>query len=64
MYEARKHSIGENQHTMSRVDQNDPPTEKPKSTAEAIAKELGVGKETIKRSGHFAQGIDMTSFSI
>lgn len=58
MYEARKHSIGDNQHTISRVDQNDLPKEKTRSTAEAIAKELGVSEPTIKRSEQFAKGFD------
>lgn len=60
MYEARKKSVGchkGNQHTNGKMelDQNDPI---PKSTAESIAKELGVSEPTIKRSEQFAKGFD------
>ena len=51
MYEARKQTQGgqipgsaQNGHTMR--------------TADSIARELGVGKETVKRAGKFAQGVD------
>lgn len=51
MYEARKQTQGgqipgsaQNGHTMR--------------TADSIAQELGVGKETVKRAGKFAQGVD------
>ena len=62
MYEARKKSIGEhkgNQHTVLEIDQNDPiPTDKPKSTAEAIGREVGVAEPSVKRWEKFAKGVD------
>lgn len=57
MYEARKKSVGgtgANQHTKEQMDQNDPTA----STAETIAKELGVGSATVKRAEKFAKGIE------
>ena len=60
MYEARKKSVGgqgANQHTKVQLDQNDP-IAKPHSTAEAIAREVGVAEPTIKRAGELAAGLD------
>lgn len=61
MYEARKHKFGAekggrgNQYNKVVKDQKDP---LPKSTAEILAKELGVSEPTIKRSEKFAKGFD------
>ena len=61
MYEARKKSItnetGRNQYTNEVVDQNDLQP-KPKSTAEAIGREVGVAEPTVKRFEKFAKGVD------
>lgn len=60
MYQARKKSVGEhkgNQYTETELVQNEP-IPKPKSTAEAIARELGIGVTTVKRSEQFAKGVD------
>lgn len=57
MYEARKKSNGGDRRSKEfSVDQNDPL--KPKSTAEAIAHEIGVAEPTVKRAGEFAAGLD------
>lgn len=56
MYEARKNSVGGNrgnQYTAASA-QNGHKAR----TADSIAQELGVGKETVKRAGKFAQGVD------
>lgn len=62
MYEARKKSIGNkgsrDENGRFQLDQNDPNGERNKSTAETIAKELGVSEPTIKRSEQFAKGFD------
>lgn len=62
MYEARKKSKGGdygNQYTKMAKDHNDP---KPKSTAEAIAHEIGVAEPTVKRAGEFAAGRQSLGF--
>lgn len=62
MYEARKKSIGGqggNRYTVLQVDQNDPVVNKPKSTAEAIGREVGVAEPSVKRSEKFAKGVDI-----
>ena len=61
MYQARKKSNGGqggNRYTVLQVGQNDPPVDKPRSTAEAIAKEVGVAEPTVKRAERFAKGMD------
>lgn len=62
MYEARKKSQGEhngNQYTKLEKDQNDLiPNDKPKSTAEAIAQDVGVSEPSVKRWEKFAKGVD------
>lgn len=58
MYEARKNSKGGdygNQYTKVAKDQNDL---KPKSTAEAIGREVGVAEPSVKRWEKFAKGVD------
>ena len=60
MNEARKKSVGgngENQYTVQ-LAQNGPIAKKQKSTAETIAKEIGVGTSTVKRAAQFAKGVD------
>ena len=60
MYEARKKSVGEhkgNQYVGMELDHNDP-IPKPRSTAKAIAHEIGVAEPTVKRAGEFAAGLD------
>jgi|GEM_PF-2826442 len=60
MYEARKKSVGE--HTGNQYSKTEcahfEHIPKPKRISEQIAKELGVGKETIKRAEKFAKGVD------
>ncbi len=66
MYKARKKSVGNSNKRNAdgtfggndQLDQNDPNGYHPKSTAEAIARELGVAEPTIKRSEAFHDGID------
>ena len=59
MYTARKQSVGTNRYTSeNKCAQNGHTTGKPNRTAEQIAQELGVGKETVKRAEKFANGID------
>ena len=61
MYEARKKSLGGNhgnQYTVLPKDQNEL---LPKSTAEAIANEVGVAAPTVKRAEKFSKGIDALS---
>lgn len=61
MYEARKKSNGGqggNRYTVLQVDQNDPVVDKPKSTAEAIGREVGVAEPSVKRWEKFAKGVD------
>lgn len=66
MYEARKKSAGSSNTRNAdgtfggiiRLDQNDPIGERPKSTAEAIGREIGVAEPTVKRAEKFAKGID------
>lgn len=59
MYEARKKSVGEhkgNQHSNLECAQIEPiPNLR---TADKIASEIGVGKETVKRSEKFSKGVD------
>ena len=57
LYEARKHVVGANQHTIDRSAQNEHGSECGR-IAEQIAKEQGVGRETVKRSEKYANGID------
>ena len=59
MYEARKNTSAfkGNQYTRSGGDHNDL-HQTPKSTAEAIAKEIGYAEPTVKRWGQFAEGVD------
>lgn len=62
MYKARKKSKGDNAKRGDDgrylMDQNDLSGDKPKSTAEALARELGVAEPTIKRSEKFHDGVD------
>ena len=61
MYKARKKSVGGdrgNQYTKVASAQNEHEPKGPNRTAEVIAKELGIGKETVKRSEKFHDGID------
>jgi hypothetical protein len=57
MYEARKNTnaFKGNQHT---AQSGGAQTEHKQRTAELIAKEIGVGKETVKRSEKFSKGVD------
>lgn len=60
MYKARKKSVGAqkgNSNAEKRCAQNEH-MEKPLRTAEAIAQELGIARETVKRSEKFHDGID------
>lgn len=59
LYEARKNTNGGNrgnQYTVVAVPQSGDVANKPKSTSETIAKELGVSKNTIERAGDYAKG--------
>lgn len=57
MYEARKNSKGGDRRSDEfSKDQNDPL--KPKSTAEAIGREVGVAEPSVKRWEKFAKGVD------
>ena len=60
MYEARKKSVDE--HTGNQYSKTEcahfEHISKPKRISEQIAKELGVGKETIKRAEKFSKGVD------
>ena len=59
MYAARKQTVGTNRYTSeNKCAQNEHTTGKPNRTAEQIAQELGIGKETVKRAEQFAKGID------
>ena len=61
MYEARKKSQGGdrgNQYTKEASAQNEHLAKVPNRTAESIAAEVGVGRETVKRSEKFSKGID------
>lgn len=53
-YQAEKKQIGENQHTINRGDQNDPPSK----TAEKLAGEYKVSPPTIKRDEKLVEAID------
>lgn len=61
MYESQKRAVGgtgANKYTKEQMAQNEPTAKGPSATAENLAKELGVGRETVKRAGKFAQGVD------
>lgn len=61
MYESQKRAVGgtgANRYTKEQMAQNEPTAKGPSATAENLAKELGVGRETVKRAGKFAQGVD------
>lgn len=61
MYESQKRAVGgtgANKYTKEQIAQNEPTDKGPSATAENLAKELGVGRETVKRAGKFAQGVD------
>lgn len=62
MYEARKKSHGNHAQRGDDgkylIDQNDPIGDKPKSTAEAIGREVGVAEPSVKRWEKFAKGVD------
>lgn len=62
MKEARTKSsggTGANQHTKEQVAHTEPlANPKGRGTAAAIAAELGIGRETVKRAEHFAKGVD------
>lgn len=60
MYEARKNTspFKGNQHTKCGEAQNEHKLKGPSATAANIGAELGVSRETVKRSEHFAKGID------
>lgn len=59
MYEARKNSQGGDRRSEEfSKDQNDLLKSKPKSTAEAIGREIGVAEPTVKRAEKFAKGVD------
>lgn len=62
MYEARKKSVGEhkgNQHSNLECAQSEHiPNQKLTRVSEQIAKEIGIGKETVKRAEKFAKGVD------
>ena len=62
MYKARKKSKGDNaqrgEDGKYLKDQNDPSGNKPRTTAEAIARELGISEPTVKRAEKFHDGID------
>lgn len=60
-YEARKKSLGVqvgNSNAEKQSAQSGPIVSGPSKTAYIIAKEHGIGKETVKRSEHFANGLD------
>lgn len=61
MYQARKKSSGGqvgNANAEKRVGQNEPLVSKCRSTAEAIAQEVGVAEPTVKRAEKYSKGID------
>ena len=61
MYEARKKISGGqagNRNAVKRPGQKGPVVSGPKSTAEAVAVEMGIAENTVKRAGKYAQGID------
>lgn len=61
MYEARKNSVGgtgANQYTKGQSAQSEHTAKAWNRTAEIIAEETGVGKETVKRAEKFAHGVD------
>lgn len=61
MYEARKKSVGAqkgNVNAEKQCAQNEHIEKTPNRTAESIAAEVGVGRETVKRSEKFSKGVD------
>ena len=61
MYEARRKSVGQhegNQYTKMECTQNGNISNTPNRVSEQIAKEQGVGKNTVLRAAKFAQGVD------
>lgn len=60
MYEARKNTkaFKGNQHTVKSGGAQNEHEQKNGKTADAIAREVGVGRETVKRSEKFSKGID------
>jgi hypothetical protein len=61
MYEARKKSVGAqkgNANAEKQCAQNEHIEKTPNRTAESIAAEVGVGRETVKRSEKFSKGVD------
>lgn len=63
MQETRKKAVnnpnGVNQHTKEVGGQNEPQPDRPRTTAEAIAREVGVSESTVKRAEKFSKGIDV-----
>ncbi len=59
LYNAEKKAVGTNQHTNGRVGQIDPPS----STADKIAKDLGVSSSKVKRAGEKSEKIDATGLT-
>lgn len=57
LYEARKHTVGTNQHTIDRGAPIEPGSNSGR-VYDQIASEQGIGKETVKRAEKFSQGID------
>ncbi len=62
MQETRKQAHGNNagrdETGKFLMGQNEPTGDKPRSTAEAIAREIGVSESTVKRAEKFSKGID------
>lgn len=61
MYEARKKSVGGqegNVNAQKRLAQNGPIVSSPTSTAESVAKEMGIARNTVKRAEKYSHGID------
>lgn len=62
MYEARKHCVGApvgNDNAKKQLAPNGPIVSGPNSTAKAIAAEIGVGVNSVKRAGEFAKGVEV-----
>lgn len=60
MYEARKKSQGGDRRSEEFSKDQIDPLNRPHSTTEAIAREIGVAEPTIKRSGEFAAGLALS----
>ena len=59
LYEARKHSLGSNQHSQNSLETKLPGSDKNKNgTAGIVAQEFGVTHTTVKKAEKFAKGID------